>query len=92
MFIASEWRDYEVIDTGDGEKLERWDKVILRRPDPQAIWPKQRPELWERADAWYHRSSKGGGKRTTAISEMDDMALYAPMINDLQKNSALRLR
>ena len=62
MFIASEWRDYEVLDTGDGEKLERWDKVILRRPDPQAIWPKQRPELWTRADAHYHRSVKGGGE------------------------------
>ena len=62
MFIASEWKDYEVLDTGDGEKLERWKNVILRRPDPQAIWPKQRPELWGRADAHYHRSSKGGGE------------------------------
>ena len=42
MFIASGWKDYEVIDTGDGEKLERWQDVILRRPDPQAIWPKQK--------------------------------------------------
>ena len=62
MFVASEWKDYEVIDTGDGEKLERWKNIILRRPDPQAIWPKQRPELWEKADAWYHRSTKGGGE------------------------------
>ena len=62
MFIASQWKDYEVLDTGDGEKLERWKNVILRRPDPQAIWPKQRPELWGRADAHYHRSSKGGGE------------------------------
>ena len=62
MYIASEWKDYEVIDTGDGEKLERWENVILRRPDPQAIWPKQSPALWERADAWYHRSTKGGGE------------------------------
>ena len=62
MFIASGWKDYEVIDTGDGEKLERWQDVILRRPDPQAIWPKQRPELWTRADAHYHRSVKGGGE------------------------------
>ena len=62
MFIASGWKDYEVIDTGDGEKLERWQDVILRRPDPQAIWPKQRPELWTRADAHYHRSAKGGGE------------------------------
>ena len=62
MFIASEWKDYEVIDTGDGEKLERWKNIILRRPDPQAIWPKQKPELWGKADAYYHRSTKGGGE------------------------------
>ena len=62
MFIASEWKDYEVIDTGDGEKLERWNDIILRRPDPQAIWPKQREKLWNRADAHYHRSAKGGGE------------------------------
>ena len=62
MFIASDWRDYEVIDTGDGEKLERWADVVLRRPDPQAIWPKQREALWQKADAWYHRSTKGGGE------------------------------
>ena len=62
MLIASEWKDYEVLDTGDGEKLERWREFILRRPDPQAIWPKQRPEIWMRADAHYHRSQKGGGE------------------------------
>ena len=62
MFIASEWKDYEVLDTGDGEKLERWKDIVLRRPDPQAIWPKQRPELWTKADAHYHRSAKGGGE------------------------------
>ena len=61
MYISSDWQDYEVIDAGDGEKLERWGDVILRRPDPQTIWPKQRPELWTRADAWYHRSQRGGG-------------------------------
>ena len=62
MFVASDWKEYEVIDTGDGEKLERWKDIILRRPDPQAIWPKQQPELWRTADAWYHRSAKGGGE------------------------------
>ncbi len=62
MYIASNWEDYEVIDTGDGEKLERWRDIILRRPDPQAIWPKQKPEIWDRADAHYHRSAKGGGE------------------------------
>ncbi|MEE1200105.1 MAG: class I SAM-dependent methyltransferase [Christensenellales bacterium] len=62
MFIASHWKDYEVLDTGDGEKLERWNDIILRRPDPQAIWPKQQPEIWGKADAFYHRSAKGGGE------------------------------
>jgi len=62
MFIASDWKDYEVLDTGDGEKLERWNDIVLRRPDPQAIWPKQQPELWTKADAYYHRSTKGGGE------------------------------
>ena len=62
MFIADKWLDYEVIDTGDGEKLERWKDVILRRPDPQAIWPKQDVALWEKFDGWYHRSARGGGE------------------------------
>ena len=62
MYIASQWRDYEVIDAGDGEKLERWGRIVLRRPDPQAIWPAQQGELWRKADAWYHRSSRGGGE------------------------------
>ncbi len=61
MFIADGWKDYEVLDTGDGEKLERWADVVLRRPDPQSIWPKQRPEIWKKADAVYTRSSGGGG-------------------------------
>lgn len=62
MYIADQWVDYEVLDTGGGEKLERWGGVTLRRPDPQAIWPVQQPERWEQADAWYHRSSRGGGE------------------------------
>lgn len=61
MFIASDWIDYEVLDAGDGEKLERWSDVTLCRPDPQAIWPRQAPELWSSADARYQRSSGGGG-------------------------------
>ena len=62
MLVADLWKDYEVLDTGDGEKLERWRDILLRRPDPQTIWPKQQPDLWENVDAWYHRSSKGGGQ------------------------------
>ncbi len=63
MWVADEWKDYECIDTANGEKLERWGDVILCRPDPQVIWDtKASPELWKTADAHYHRSSSGGGK------------------------------
>ena len=62
MFLTTTWKDFEVLDTGDGEKLERWGDVILRRPDPQTIWPKADPTLWRQAQAWYHRSDKGGGE------------------------------
>ena len=62
MYTADGWRDYEVLDTGDGMKLERWGSFLLSRPDPQVIWPKADKESWSRADARYHRSSKGGGE------------------------------
>ena len=62
MFLADTWVDYEVLDTGDGEKLERWGEIILRRPDPQTIWPKAEERLWKQAMAWYHRSERGGGE------------------------------
>ena len=62
MFVSDNWKDYELIDASDGERLERWGKYILIRPDPQVIWhgAKASP-LWKRADASYKRSSKGGG-------------------------------
>lgn len=59
--IAKDWIDYEVIDTGNKEKLERWNQVILRRPDPVAVWPIRNSSAWNKADAVYHRSNKGGG-------------------------------
>ena len=62
MFLADSWTDYEVLDTGDGEKLERWGKIVLRRPDPQTIWPKTDERLWRSAQAHYHRSERGGGE------------------------------
>ena len=62
MWIADGWKDYELLDCGGGEKLERWDSQILVRPDPQAIWESPRTnKLWSRADGRYHRSSSGGG-------------------------------
>lgn len=61
MYVADSWQDFEVIDTGDGQKLERWGDILLARPDPQVIWPKARPDSWRQADAVYARSDKGGG-------------------------------
>ena len=58
MWLADGWKDYEVIDSSDGEKLERWGQYILVRPDPQVIWntPKDDP-LWRKYDARYARSN-----------------------------------
>ena len=59
MNTNNNWKDYECIKTGNGEKLERWNNIILIRPDPQIIWNKT--EKWNNYDAHYHRSSEGGG-------------------------------
>lgn len=63
MWIANQWKDYEVIDTSTGEKLERWGDYILVRPDPQVIWntPKNNTG-WRKKNGHYHRSVKGGGE------------------------------
>jgi len=63
MWRAERWKDYEVLDTSSGEKLERWGKYILVRPDPQVIWntPRNNPG-WKKFDARYARSSTGGGQ------------------------------
>ncbi len=63
MWIADNWKDYEVIDTSNGEKLERWGDYILVRPDPQVIWntPHNAKE-WKNKNGHYHRSNKGGGE------------------------------
>lgn len=63
MWIAENWKDYQVLDCGDGEKIERWGSQLLRRPDPQAIWHKQAHcGEWKMPNATYHRSPTGGGK------------------------------
>jgi 23S rRNA (cytosine1962-C5)-methyltransferase len=63
MWLAENWKDYEILDTSSGEKLERWGKYILLRPDPQVIWNTERtaPE-WKKLNAHYHRSKSGGGE------------------------------
>ncbi len=63
MWIADKWKDYTIIDTSSGEKLEYWGKYSLIRPDPQVIWKTEKKHsLWKKADACYRRSSSGGGK------------------------------
>ncbi|MGI5971931.1 MAG: class I SAM-dependent methyltransferase [Oscillospiraceae bacterium] len=67
MWISDKWTDFELIDCGSGEKLERWGDKILLRPDPQAIWkPERSNSLWRRPDASYRRSNTGGGEWNTA--------------------------
>ena len=62
MWIADNWKDYTVIDTSSGEKLERWGKYTLIRPDPQVIWKTEKNNpVWRTADASYKRSKSGGG-------------------------------
>ena len=62
----AQWKDYELIDTCDGERLERWGDILLIRPDPQIIWSGERKDpRWRKAHARYHRSKTGGGRWET---------------------------
>lgn len=63
MWIADDWKDYQIIDCSEGEKLERWGDYILLRPDPQVLWntPKK-DKAWKQLNGHYHRSNKGGGE------------------------------
>ncbi len=63
MFVSDKWKDFGILDCGDGEKVEHWGDYILVRPDPQAIWKKSDPKKnWKTAHAVYNRSNTGGGK------------------------------
>ena len=63
MWIADQWKGYEVIDTSNGEKLERWGDYLLVRPDPQVIWNTPKTAAgWKKPNGHYHRSTKGGGE------------------------------
>lgn len=61
MFVTDSWQDYELLDTGNGMKLERWKDIVLLRPDPQVIWDYSRPLNKKNIHAVYTRSSSGGG-------------------------------
>ncbi|MCI9280000.1 MAG: SAM-dependent methyltransferase [Bacilli bacterium] len=62
MRISNSWEEYECLDAGNGEKLERYGQYILRRPDPQAMWNVLDYSNWQGVDGFYHRSSEGGGQ------------------------------
>ena len=70
MWIADNWKDYEIIDCSEGEKLERWGEYILLRPDPQVLWntPKTNP-AWKKLNGHYHRSNKGGGTLSYTVDD-----------------------
>ena len=68
MWIADGWEDYELLDCGGGEKLERWGKQILVRPDPQAIWETPRTNRgWRNAQGRYYRSACSPSRPSTGI-------------------------
>lgn len=83
LIVADRWRDYELIDCGDGMKQERWGEFNLVRPDPQIIWPRHEPApgaRWEGWDGFYHRSDTGGGKWEYRRSLPDSWQIgYAPL-------------
>ena len=87
MFKADDWKEYELLDASDGERLERWGKYILVRPDPQVIWKGEKKHpLWKKADAVYRRSQSGGGEwikkdvpEEWEISYRDMRFLLSPM-------------
>lgn len=63
MWVADQWKDYEVLDTSSGEKLERWGGYFLVRPDPQVLWNTRKTHPgWKKKNGHYHRSTKGGGE------------------------------
>ena len=71
MWTADDWKDYELLDAEGGERLERWGKYILVRPDPQIIWHGERLDpRWGKADGIYRRSRSGGGR--WVVSRMPD--------------------
>ena len=62
MRVADGWQEYELLDATEGFRLERWGKAVLQRPDPQVLWgAEKKAAAWQKVDAVYHRSEKGGG-------------------------------
>ena len=90
MWIADQWKDYQVLDTSKGEKLERWGDYLLVRPDPQVIWdtPKKNPG-WKKMNGHYHRSKKGGGE--WEFFNLPELMAIFKMVADVQTADMLNL-
>ncbi len=86
MYIADRWKDFELLYAGEGEKFERWGKILLQRPDPQAIWPQAGDEsssvqsAWPTPDGLYHRSETGGGFWSRQRSIPDKWKITYPAV------------
>ena len=94
MWTCKNWKDYEILDTSEGEKLERWDKYILLRPDPQVIWntKKKIPE-WKKINAHYHRSNRGGGEwEFFSLPEQWTVSYDLPLENIKDKTLTFNLK
>lgn len=77
MRYTKDWLDYRLIDSSDGDRLEKWGDITLVRPDPQVIWKTEKKNpLWKKADAYYHRSKSGGGKWEIRASVPDRWQIH----------------
>jgi len=87
MRAAVNWKDYELLDATDGERLERWGDCILIRPDPQILWSTgRRHPLWKKAQARYHRSNSGGGHWETyrPLPDVWEIGYDSPVVDGLR--------
>lgn len=77
MRYTKDWKDYRLIDSSEGDRLEKWGNITLVRPDPQVIWKTEKKNsLWKKADAYYHRSKSGGGKWEIRASVPDRWQIH----------------
>lgn len=91
MLLADRWEEFEMIDAGDGEKLERWGEFVLRRPDPQAIWPQGIRAGWRKPDAHYHRSQSGGGNWQTNTKLPAQWHIHYPAGGNMPRELVFRV-
>lgn len=82
MWLADNWKDYEVIDCSKGEKLERWGDYILVRPDPQVIWNTPRKEKgWHKMNAHYHRSKRAAANGNSLTCHSSGASTTAALLS-----------